>query len=374
MLKNPSELRSVCLVPYCPWPANTGTKVEMMKHLNVLRKLGPCRILSCKKKPVGFGWTSEAVKSLEEMGFEFAFRETDYFFDLRWIYSCGYAWLCTFLKMEDRFGSSNPYHRYAFRQSWIRRKTADADLVVMQYSYWARLLGDIPSVIVQHELLSNFHRGGSKKETQDLQQADCILVVGDDEVATLKERGLQNVIWSPPAIEGEALPVNAEVGLVGTVAPQNLEGLHWLESAQAEVAPKINVFGNLASKCTQPYLNPVGRYGKGSEPYEACGIHLMTRPDRPGLQIKVVEALSFGRAIIARKGSMRGLPHSENAWVEVETPDEMLSEALRLSTDEEARLVLANAARRYYLDHLDSHQILSRLEQTYLQIADKSLE
>ena len=68
-------MKSICLVHYCPWPADTGTKIEMMKHLNVLKDLGSCTIACTRVKPAGFGWTTEAEAALREQEEEDAVDE-----------------------------------------------------------------------------------------------------------------------------------------------------------------------------------------------------------------------------------------------------------------------------------------------------------
>ncbi len=362
-------MKSICLVPYCPWPADTGTKVEMMKHLHLLNSLGTCTIASARGKPVGFGWTSEAESELRSQGFDLVFREDAVAFRLVWLIGFAYAQMCTVLRLDRAFGHSNPYHRFAFDQSWWSRITRGMDLAVCQYGFWGRLRSDCPQAIVIHELLSSYHYEGHAREVREWRDADLLCVVGHDERGMLEERGLKHVLWSPPAIAPADLPLTLDVGLIGTKAPQNMEGLRWLEQADAPDGLTIKVFGNIASEVTSPMFDPVGRYGANSEPYEACGIHLMTRDDRPGLQIKVVEALAFGRAIVARRGSMRGLPEGEAAWVEVETPEAMLREALALQQDSGRREALARRARQYYALHLSETGILDALKNGYLQAA-----
>ena len=39
-------MKSVVLTPYCPLPADHGGKVEMWKHLDLLRTMGGCTIAS----------------------------------------------------------------------------------------------------------------------------------------------------------------------------------------------------------------------------------------------------------------------------------------------------------------------------------------
>jgi len=362
-------MKTLCLVPYCPWPATTGTKVEMMKHLQVLRDLGQCTIVSARSKPVGFGWTDRTMADLQNMGFKLVFRE-DTCSKTTWnFFGIAYAAIAKLMRFDKAFGHSNPYHRWAFSKPWLKELSRSYDLCVMQYSFWADFDLQCRKAIVVHELLSNYHWWGDGKELRDLSKADLVLVVGKDEETKLKRNGLNNVHWSPPAVRQGNSFITKEVGLIGTKAPQNLEGLRWLESAGIKTQVKVQVFGNLAEEVRADFLVSVGRYGAHDEPYKACGILLLTRPDRPGLQIKAVEALAHGRAIVARRGSMRGLPEvdktGDKAWITVDSPQEMLEVAARLQADQKERESLAIQARSYYKRYLDFDSVTEALRVQY---------
>lgn len=359
-------MKSVVLIPYCPWPPDTGTKVEMMKPLQVLRELGPCTIASARSRPVGAGWTEDSIRALRDQGFDLVFREETDRRHARQIPGMLFAVFCKALRMERAFGYGNPYHRYAFTEQWWRKVTEGADLAVMQYGFWARFRSACPQAVILHELLSNYQWGGSRRETRDLAKADLVVVVGYDEEATLRERGLRHVLWSPPAVPAASFEVTPEIGMISTLAPQNMEGLQWLQSTKnGAEAPFVHVYGSAAKVVSAPFLKPVGRYEDRFDPYRRCGIQLLTRDDRPGLQIKAVEALACGRAIVARRGSMRGLPAGDGAWIEVTSPEEMLVAAKRLRENAEERETLGRAANAFYERHLDEQRILDHLKKAF---------
>ena len=364
-------MKSVHLLPYCPWPPLTGMKVEMMKHLDALHQFGDCKLVSARGRPVGFGWTAEAIAALQSQGYSsMAWREDQCRRRLLWWWGALYAGTCKSLGLEQAFGHGNPYHRYAFPAKWWYEHTRGYDLAVVHYSFWAHLPTACPQVVVMYELLSNYHWGAVHRELIDLQRARLVIVVGYDEAEALRARGLMNVLWNPPIVPAMELDVNAQIGLVGTLAPQNLEGLRWLERADAPLGGiKVRVYGNLAQKCKAAFWEPVGSYGERYTPYRECGIQLLVRGDRPGVQIKAVEALACGRAIIARRGSMRGLPPGAGAWIEVDTPDAMLAEAVRLQRDTSARQQLAASARAFHATHLEGGKISAALRTAYQQAA-----
>ncbi len=362
-------MKSAVLLPFCPWPSNTGGKVEMLKHLKVLRELGECVILSAGGKPVGTGWSPEKRREAEKQGYNVVLREDECRLSFRQVAGIGYAAVCKGLGMETAFGHSNPYHRYAFPEEWWRKHTEGADLAVIHYGYWAWLPCSCPKVIVLLDLWSDVMRFWNRHETDDLKTADLVVAISKDEEEKLKKRGIHTTLWSPPAVAAVQLPDSASVGLVGAATAFNREGLDWLAGAMGHPDLGIQVFGRLASYATNKRFIPVGPYDDQYEPYRQCGIILMTTVQGMGVQIKGIEALAAGRAIVARKGAMRGLPEEKGAWIEVDSPGEMIETAKRLQENASERGQLAIAAKRYYNKHLAHDQVLSNLRNAYLKAA-----
>ena len=151
-------MKSVVLIPYCPIPAETGSRIEMWKTLECLRELGPCTILSARTRPVGMGWTRASQDELKKRGFQMVFREDEEPTRFRPGRAGGmvYAVICKGLGLERAFGHGNPYHCLAFDPEWVARRTESADLALIHYSYWARLPCACPKVVVLHDLLSDF--------------------------------------------------------------------------------------------------------------------------------------------------------------------------------------------------------------------------
>lgn len=361
-------MNTLALVPYCPWPPDTGTRVEMLKHLEVLKGLGQCTIISARKKPVGFGWSDDAIAEMQLRGFSVEFRESGCSVSFPNILGIVYASVFKGLGMERAFGHSNPYHRLAFSKNWLYRLSKGYDLCVMQYGFWAGFPLQCPKAVVVHELLSNYHWEGSARETKDFATADLVVVVGRDEEILLRSRGVKSVLWSPPAVKSVDYPACSKVGLIGTKAPQNIEGLRWLEKANPPESFKIHVYGSLAQETKKAMFVPEGRYERQGEPYENCGVLLLTRPDRPGLQIKAVEALAYGRVIVARRGSMRGLPEGDDAWITVDSPREMIEVAAGLQNDHQKIELLALKAKAYYKKYLDNELILDSLRAAFTSL------
>jgi hypothetical protein len=353
----------VMWMPYCPLPADHGGKNVMLDCARLLKELGEVRLLSAATRPVGAGWTPERVTQLEDEGFEIVLRETDLPRRSARMW-CGLAWgaLCQGLKLKKAFGHANPYHRWSVPLSWWKTHTADADLVVVAYSFWAHLPTPCPKVLLLLDLWSDTTWTHVRRETRDIASCDCVLVISTEEEATLNARGIPQTLWHPPHVPLSNFPVDSAVGLVGSNSAYNREGLSWLAATSDDASVRVRVYGSLAAQAKAKLFEVVGRYETDAQPYAECGIMLMTTTLGMGVQVKTIEALAAGRAIIARRGAMRGIPEGEGAWIEVDTPEAMLAEAARLLKDTEAREAQGQRAHAYYRQHLDSVRLRASLK------------
>lgn len=363
-------VQSATLVPFCPLPVDSGAKSEIWKHLHVLRELGSCTVISARSKPVGAGWSAADLARVRAEGLAVTLREDTDRRRLPQLLGTAYAAVCKPLGLERAFGHANPYHRYAFDPGWWERQTRDADLAVINYSYWARLPCRCPKALVLHDLLSDKMWGSSRLESRELQECDLVVVISADEAERLRARGVERILWSPPAVEPAELPDSDRIGMVGSANQFNREGLGWLRQAARRAGLAVEVHGDLAGAAAPaPPFVPVGRYADQLEPYRRCGIILLPAALGTGVQIKGVEALAAGRAIVARRGAMRGLPPDAEAWIEVDTADQMAEAARSLARDAAARGRVAGAARRYYDRNLHYERITRELREAYAGLA-----
>jgi hypothetical protein len=277
----------------------------------------------------------------------------------------GYAALCKAFGLEKAFGHTNPYHRHAFPIDWWRAQSEGADLAVINYSYWARLPCACPKAVVLHDLLSDAMWGGTERETEELRSAALVVAISIDEERRLRERGIRNVLWSPPIVPAERFDDSEQMGLTGSCNRFNVEGLRWLERGLGRREAGVHLYGPLGRVAQSAAFVPRGSYADRYLPYRECGIVLLPTALGTGVQIKAVEALACGRAIVARRGAMRGLPPSEGAWIEVSTPEEMVSQAESLQADRPRRHRQCEAAQAYYDRHLRAEEITRRLREAY---------
>lgn len=352
-------MKIAVLLPFCPLPADSGSKVLLWKHLLLMKELGECTVVSAGGKPVGAGWTPEARKQVEGLGIRVVLREENCPRSPRQWAGIAYAAVCKGLGLERAFGHSNPYHRQAFPAAWWARQVAGSDLAVIPYSYWAHLPCPCPKVVVVHDLWSENMWEGPARETADLRQADLLAVISKDDELTLHRRGLHRTFWLPPLVPPQEFPDSVQMGMVGSANRMNLRGLRWLERGMPPGAGTVNVYGSIAGKASGPAFVRKGRYQNSEDPFRECGVVLLPTAEGTGVQVKAVEALACGRAVVARRGAMRGLERKNPGWLEVDTPQEMMRQALRLAADPELRNRQYAAAREYYRSCLDHDRLVA---------------
>lgn len=349
--------------------------MEIVKHLQVLRELGPCRIVSARHRPVGMGWTPAQYDAARKRGFEVVFRE-DAVRGVTGGQAVGliYGAVCKGLGLEKAFPHANPYHRYAFPAEWWRRMSEGFDLAVFNYSYWCGLPCPMPKALALHDLWSNYMWGGTRTETREIRSCAHTFVISVEESAQLRARGITSVSWCPPAIPAVDLPLEPSCALLGSGNTFNIEGLRWLESAGAALADAgIKVYGALATSVRRTELIAAGRYAGQWDPYRENGIVLFATVQGMGAQIKTIEALAAGRAIVARRGAVRGLPSGDGAWIEVDTPEDALAWIVRLRKDHTLRSEWSARARAYYDEHLMASRIIDDMRERYHTLADATM-
>ncbi len=329
--------------------------------------MGDCSILSAKARPVGFGWSQSAIQELIGQGYSVSFTERGLRNVIQRYYGLLYASFFKLLKFERAFGHSNPYHRYAFDPEWLYDNTMGKDLCEIHYSYWARFRTACPKVVIVHDLWSDIMWEGPTQETKELAEADLLVTVSYDDLKKLVARGLKNVHWSPPCVAEKQFPDTSDVCVVGSANRHNIEGLQWLRKGLNNgVGGSVKCYGEIGKivQTDQRFLS-LGRYKDLYDPYEKCGIVLMLTTGGTGVQIKGVEALASGRAVVARKGAMRGLPTDPAGWIEVDTVVDMCRVLKELQNDTIARRAAMERARTYYRKHLHRDLIMNSIKQKY---------
>lgn len=154
-------------------------------------------------------------------------------------------------------------------------------------------------------------------EIKSLQRYDYVLSLNLNEVEYLRKNGITNARYLPPN-----LPFNNEYtssdydsfGLIGSMAKPNLDGFQSLNIALTRsdkfvLAGPISINKNVVSNVGGS-ANKLGIVESPSLFYSVVGVALSPVRFGGGLKIKVFEALSFGKPVLATQHSIDGFPQN----------------------------------------------------------------
>ena len=154
-------------------------------------------------------------------------------------------------------------------------------------------------------------------EIKSLQRYDYVLSLNLNEVEYLRKNGITNARYLPPN-----LPFNNEYtssdydsfGLIGSMAKPNLDGFQGLNieltrSDKFVLAGPISINKNVVSNVGGS-ANKLGIVETPSLFYSVVGVALSPVRFGGGLKIKVFEALSFGKPVLATQHSIDGFPQN----------------------------------------------------------------
>ena len=183
-----------------------------------------------------------------------------------------------------------------------------------------------------HDLVSSreeqFRRfGGSnslpsiceEEELRLLSGADVVVAIQEDEATYVRERlPSQNVLCAPFAMRVQEHSYPGEddsVLFVGTNTAPNVTGLNWflsqiwpLLTAQAPTV-QLNVAGSVCSAISfaPRGVNLLGVVSNLKPLYELAGVVISPLLAGSGLKIKLIEALSYGKAIVCTSPTIQGV-------------------------------------------------------------------
>lgn len=152
-------------------------------------------------------------------------------------------------------------------------------------------------------------------EIKSLQRYDAVLSLNLNEVEYLKENGVERAKYLPPNIpfyEDLTYCGDKSFGLIGSMAKPNLDGFKSLNDAlkisdkfvlAGPISTNEDVISNLGNSTTK-----LGIVESPSSFYEIINVALSPIRFGGGLKIKVFEALSFGKPVLATKHSIDGFP------------------------------------------------------------------
>jgi glycosyltransferase involved in cell wall biosynthesis/predicted O-methyltransferase YrrM len=239
---------------------------------------------------------------------------------------------------------------------------------------------------VQHERTASFKKYGldSQIETWDaetearlLEKAQVLLAIQEEEAASLRKLAPScEVITVPlPVLPQDCRtpPVPGRCLFVGSDQLHNIHGLYWFLGEVwpliLEAAPHatLHVCGSICSVFSDSSsqlrnVRFVGRVKDVEPEYAAAEACVVPSLVGSGLKIKLVEALSYGRACVTTRIGLQGLMELENKAVRLaNTPVPFAAAVGELLTHPETRRDMERAARAYVANHLSPQAICQPL-------------
>ena len=157
---------------------------------------------------------------------------------------------------------------------------------------------------------------------------------------------------------------------VGSDIEHNVHGLRWflthvwphITSGMPSAA--LHVCGTVCAKIDQivPNVQCLGRVDQLAAEYAAAQVCLIPLIVGSGLKIKLVEALSHGRACVATSVGVQGVPElTDQAVLVADTPHDFARAVLLVLTEAAKRRALEAEARRYVIETLSPEKVYQPL-------------
>lgn len=282
----------------------------------------------------------------------------------------------------------NPFHEFTpLDDADIRylRKTAEAvrfDAVLCDYAVMTPAIAHLarpgsPSAVVMHDLYNaTYPSVDATREFALLGLAGLVVAIQQEEAAAVQAKLPGHpVVVAPMAIAPAASPAAGDPQRLLFVASQtkpNIEGLDWFVEKvwPALVREKpgltLDVAGTVA-RGMGPMPRGVRLLGlvpNLDELYRQCGIVISPLRSGTGLKIKLIEAMSRGKAVVATPVTVQGVEDLVAGSVAVaDEPDAFAHEILHLADREDDRASRGAAGLRLVREHFNAERCYSAIHE-----------
>jgi glycosyltransferase involved in cell wall biosynthesis len=246
------------------------------------------------------------------------------------------------------------------------------DCVLIEYVYLSKIASVLPppvrTIIDTHDLFGDRHTrcldSGSRphgftttvaEETSALNRADAVIAIQQEEAEYLRRTISSEVFTVGHLIDVSPLPDpgGARMLFVGSSnTPSNIEGLEWFLD---RVFPRIRkempdvelaIAGPVGHERTWPNgISVLGIQESLTPAYADATLVINPVLFGTGVAIKTIEALSYGKPVVATPAGIRGLKADfHGAFLLAETPDAFVEHVLELLENGAARSAMSHQA------------------------------
>lgn len=223
-----------------------------------------------------------------------------------------------------------------------------------------------------------------EQEKALLQYADILVAIQQDDAEVLRQLSPSADVLVVP-MSARLIPHNPSEQIsgrclfVGSSIDHNVHGMTWfLREVWPLVFAKepqatLHICGTVCDALqafATPNVRLLGRVENLNAEYGAAHVCLIPLIAGSGLKIKLVEALSHGRACVSTSVGVQGVRELENrAALVADTPADFAAAVVRLLKQPETRNSMENDARRYVMEKLTPEHayrpLLDRFQQFY---------
>lgn len=264
----------------------------------------------------------------------------------------------------------------------VERRRATS--VITNYACWAPLFGDAKmrgrkGVIFMHDLLSarvkRFREAGLPLDCPDideetelswLNRADTLIAAQSREAESIRPRVSGRVVLQPVVFHPHPSMVGPELGrclFVGSNIAPNKTGLEWLLKSVWPLVlagypqAKLAVVGGICQSLDEGLagVEKVGLVESMAAEYAKAAVCVVPLLLGTGIKIKLVEAMSFGKATVSTTVGVEGLEQWAAGAISVaDDPAEFAAAVVRLLSDAAERKAHEAAALELIRAHYDA--------------------
>ncbi len=208
-----------------------------------------------------------------------------------------------------------------------------------------------PSAVIMHDLFSAFHPHiALQDELALLSRAGLVVAIQPEEAEAVAAAAPgQDIVVAPMAIAPVA---HAQAGdpdrllFVGSHTPANVEALNWFVDhvwpllKEARPGLRLDVAGTVSRGMgpVPPRVNLLGLVPDLKSAYENAGLVISPLRSGTGLKIKLIEAMGWGKAVVATSVTTQGVHDLVSGAVRVtDDPQRFAAEILALAGDDARR-------------------------------------
>lgn len=307
----------------------------------------------------------------------------------------------------DKKGLSRYISLYYHADEWFYKEIADKvetllqkenyDAVWLQYSYQSRILKNVDknilTIIDTHDIFAYRNKMFQKKgrvpegfyitkwqEKVSLSRADLIIAIQSEEekyFQKLMEESSTHCITLGDMVEFHKSNRGKEMvfGFIGAENDANVVGVQWLANNvlpivhEMEPESKCVIAGGICNLIeNNKYYTKLGKVGSLQEYYDFISVAVNPIQNGTGLNIKGIEALSYGKPLVSTVIGAKGLSNTMGAIQVCRDPRQFAKEVVILLKDSQKRLSMCRQAEKFI------HTYNEKNKKALLQIEEMAIE